>query len=57
MICTSLEHYADALQIIERVLAEHPQDAEALSLRAHVYNRQKRYAEAEQAALEVQCPR
>ena len=44
-------HDAEALWIIERVLAEHPQDAEALSLRAHVYNRQKHYAEAEQAAL------
>lgn len=47
------EHHAEALQIIERVLAEHPLDAEALSLQAHVYNRQKRYAEAEQAALAV----
>lgn len=46
-------HHAEALQIIERVLAEHPQDAEALSLQAHVYNRQQRYAEAEQAALAV----
>jgi tetratricopeptide (TPR) repeat protein len=47
------EHHAEALQIIERVLVDHPQDAEALTLQAHVYNRQKRYAEAEQIALAV----
>ncbi|HLW01659.1 MAG TPA: hypothetical protein VKT82_23580 [Ktedonobacterales bacterium] len=46
-------HHAESLQIIERVLAEYPHDAEALTLQAHVYNRRKRYAEAEQVARAV----
>jgi tetratricopeptide (TPR) repeat protein len=46
-------HNAETLQIIERVLAEHPHDAEALTLQAHVYVHQKRYAEAEQIAQAV----
>lgn len=47
------DHPAEALQSIARVLAEHPQDAEALLLQAHIFNRQGRYAEAGSIAQTV----
>ena len=41
------ENYDVPLEIIERVLEEHPDDVEALTLKADVYIHQERYDEAE----------
>lgn len=48
----ALQHDA-ALQSIALVLAEDPEDVEALALQATTYERQERYAEAERAAQAV----
>jgi tetratricopeptide (TPR) repeat protein len=41
------EYYAEALESITLVLAEHPHDSEALTLQADIYEHQDRYDQAE----------
>jgi tetratricopeptide (TPR) repeat protein len=47
------ERYERALEVIGAILHERPGNDEALSLRADIWNHQKKHAEAEQLALEL----